>query len=309
VSPGARSGGQALRTLVACPACRRQYDASRQERGARLRCICGARLDPPSPAREAAPVVRCASCGAPREAGAERCAHCRAPFAAGERDRNTLCPGCAARIADGARFCPSCGLRIEPRPYELEPSTLRCPACEPRSPLQSRAWPDPAGNVLECTRCGGLWLSSELFVELERRARRSATSLPAPSRPLAARAAPVVSRRCPGCGQPLNRRNYGGTSGVVLDRCARHGLWFDDAELDRVLGWIREGGLERAERRREEERQAAERRRRRARIEAAESAPAPAETAPPYDLEDLVELVAALFESGRRLLGRLRPGG
>jgi len=303
------AGAAPLRTLVACPVCRRQYDASRQPAGARLRCLCGARLEPPAAERAAAPVVRCASCGAPREPKAERCSHCRAPFATGERERNTLCPGCAARIADGARHCPACGLRIEPRPYELEPSTRRCPACEERARLSSRAWPDPPGNVLECTRCGGLWLSNDLFAELERRARRSALSLPAATAREPVRAAPVVYRRCPECGQPMNRRNYGGTSGVVLDRCSRHGLWFDDAELERVLGWVRSGGLELAERRRDEERNAAERRRRRARIEAAESAPSPPENLPLDDLDHLVALLGALFRGGLRLIGRLRSGG
>jgi Zn-finger nucleic acid-binding protein len=49
------------------------------------------------------------------------------------------------------------------------------------------------------------------------------------------------------CGALMNRRNYGRKSGVIVDVCARHGLWFDLDELDRLLRWIHEGGEARAE--------------------------------------------------------------
>lgn len=45
---------------------------------------------------------------------------------------------------------------------------------------------------------------------------------------------------------------------MLLDRCRDHGVWFDAAELDAVLVWVRKGGEELAEeRQREEERMAA----------------------------------------------------
>jgi len=34
--------------------------------------------------------------------------------------------------------------------------------------------------------------------------------------------------------------------GVIIDRCRQHGIWFDDEELQRILQWIREGGLRNA---------------------------------------------------------------
>jgi Zn-finger nucleic acid-binding protein len=41
------------------------------------------------------------------------------------------------------------------------------------------------------------------------------------------------------------RRNLGrGRSGVIVDICARHGIWFDADELSQMLVWIRTGGLE-----------------------------------------------------------------
>jgi len=44
-------------------------------------------------------------------------------------------------------------------------------------------------------------------------------------------------------------RNLGhGESGVIVDVCGEHGLWFDDEELSLVIAWIRTGGLESARR-------------------------------------------------------------
>jgi Zn-finger nucleic acid-binding protein len=44
----------------------------------------------------------------------------------------------------------------------------------------------------------------------------------------------------------MNRVNYAKRSGVVLDVCKDHGIWFDKDELRRVLAFIAGGGLERA---------------------------------------------------------------
>ncbi|HYH46951.1 MAG TPA: zf-TFIIB domain-containing protein [Thermoanaerobaculia bacterium] len=54
-------------------------------------------------------------------------------------------------------------------------------------------------------------------------------------------------RPCAVCGALMNRRNYGRRSGVILDICAEHGIWFDSDELQRLLRWIREGGEEKAQ--------------------------------------------------------------
>ena len=42
----------------------------------------------------------------------------------------------------------------------------------------------------------------------------------------------------------MTRRNYGRDSGVILDMCREHGIWFDAEELARILVWIRAGGQE-----------------------------------------------------------------
>ena len=119
-----------------------------------------------------------------------------------------------------------------------------------------------AANValFECEVCGGLWIDKEIFEVLAGRARTG--KLPegfGGGEPAAAAVPPAEQglryRPCVACGALMNRQNYGRKSGVIVDVCARHGLWFDLHELDRLLRWIREGGEERAEKlQREQER-------------------------------------------------------
>jgi Zn-finger nucleic acid-binding protein len=41
----------------------------------------------------------------------------------------------------------------------------------------------------------------------------------------------------------MGRKNFGRISGVVLDSCPEHGIWFDDGELRQVLEFVASGGL------------------------------------------------------------------
>jgi len=107
---------------------------------------------------------------------------------------------------------------------------------------------------MECGRCAGLWLGNETFQQLSERAESEALDLDrlfdAPH-PQAAPRGPADQddlegwryRRCPACGQVMHRRNYAGASGVIVDFCREHGVWFDADELRRILAWIRSGGL------------------------------------------------------------------
>lgn len=45
----------------------------------------------------------------------------------------------------------------------------------------------------------------------------------------------------------MNRRNYARRSGVIIDACKDHGIWFDADELPRILAWVRAGGKAEAE--------------------------------------------------------------
>jgi hypothetical protein len=68
-------------------------------------------------------------------------------------------------------------------------------------------------------------------------------------------AAPVAVQKpvdCPVCRKTMARVQFAQVSAVVVDVCARHGLWLDDGELERMASFLQssELGRTRAERKR-----------------------------------------------------------
>src|SRR5262249_36118624 len=54
-------------------------------------------------------------------------------------------------------------------------------------------------------------------------------------------------RPCVVCGELMNRFNFGRVSGVIIDACRDHGIWFDAEALTRILDWIHRGGAAESE--------------------------------------------------------------
>jgi Zn-finger nucleic acid-binding protein len=255
-----------VRTLVGCTTCKRQYDASGSAIGSRFRCACGEVVLVQRITPHDADVVRCSSCGASREEGAAECRYCGSDFTIHEADLDTICPSCFARIGDRARFCHHCATPIVPTDVPGATTPHPCPACGSAHPLASRALGQEDLPSLECRRCAGLWLSTETFRILSERARKQVDPSPdpasirretsvGPARP----ATGPAYRPCPVCSKRMNRANFGQRSGILVDRCRDHGIWFDASELDAALRWVRSGGEVLAEARRHVEERESER--------------------------------------------------
>jgi Zn-finger nucleic acid-binding protein/DNA-directed RNA polymerase subunit RPC12/RpoP len=252
---GLDSNASHLRVLVACYHCKRQYEASTLKVGNRFRCTCGSVITVnPINVRDAA-VVSCSSCGAARQTEENTCAYCGSVFTLHEQDLNTVCPKCMARISDRAKFCHFCATPIVPQGTPGEHTDFPCPACGKEQKLSSRTLDNDNLSMLECGSCAGLWLNSKVFQLLQERA--SAASIPddgfeqnqyrghgEQSRDRHGR----FYRACPICSTLMLRRNFGRRSGVLVDSCKAHGIWFDRGELDTILRWIRSGGLMQAQR-------------------------------------------------------------
>jgi Zn-finger nucleic acid-binding protein len=41
----------------------------------------------------------------------------------------------------------------------------------------------------------------------------------------------------------MNRSNFARSSGVIIDLCKQHGVWFDADELPKIIDFIDQGGL------------------------------------------------------------------
>jgi uncharacterized protein len=104
---------------------------------------------------------------------------------------------------------------------------MRCPSC--KATLITLEF-----NRMEvdcCVACEGVWLDSGELEALLAREDRS-DSLLATLRPGKSKES---RRRCPICSGGMNKVFLGNVAPVVLDRCPRHGLWFDRGELRKVL--------------------------------------------------------------------------
>lgn len=174
-------------------------------------------------------------CGAPVGAGAPRCDFCHAPLA------SVHCAACFTLNPAEAAHCAGCGekLGLEPLDVAVE---LDCPTCAARL----RGFGGGGGTLAECGACGGQFVEHALLADLLERREHFRTvprALPTRRNPAAD---PVHYLACPVCRTRMNRNNFGGTSGIVVDTCPHHGVWFDAGELPRILEFVQAGGLERA---------------------------------------------------------------
>ena len=148
----------------------------------------------------------------------------------------------------GSRFCPHCGARADTSRLEPTPD-YRCPRCG--ATLQAIS---VAGTPLkQCPRCGGLWVGAEMFERIcaDRESQAAALGLRPPVTVSAEQG--VAYLKCPQCSQLMSRKNFAQRSGVIIDMCRSHGIWFDRDELRRIIEFIRAGGLQRARQREIEE--------------------------------------------------------
>jgi len=191
-----------------------------------------------------AATFNCSVCGAPAHAGDFSCRYCGAGIA------TVCCARCFQMNMARARHCSGCGAELG-LIIESALQASRCSDCQ--TPLELVR--EPAGSLLNCRKCAGQFVEHALLRSLLESQESIAQAFPeAPyERPTKTRLERVQYRPCTVCQQRMNRKNFGGASGVIVDVCARHGTWFDAGELGQVLAFVRSGGLLR-ERERERER-------------------------------------------------------
>ncbi len=127
---------------------------------------------------------------------------------------------------------------------------LGCPRCA--GSLAARLYAEL--EVEECDQCGGLFLTP-LMLDRVIKSRNQPTGLrlALPARTMSPEQE-VHYLHCPICKKLMNRQAFGRVSGVVVDVCRSHGVWFDAGELTQVVQFVDRGGLERAREREAQER-------------------------------------------------------
>ena len=196
------------------------------------------------PSREAETLL-CPSCGAPALFGARLCRHCQAELA------TVRCPSCFALERTGGKACSKCSALLGLEGFE-GPFGARCPRCVEPELVAVQIGEHRVG---ECMRCTGLFVEHAVLEHITRRTEehgglRLRPLTVAPSEPETTK-----YLLCPKCGAHMNRRGFGERSGVIVDICSLHGVWFDRDELARVVEFVEAGGLQRVA---EHERRSAE---------------------------------------------------
>jgi len=130
----------------------------------------------------------------------------------------------------------------------------------------------------ECGACKGVWTDVETLNAIRSNSLKLAetdASTGPETKPV--QFAPDVENiqylPCPVCQKLMNRVNFGGISGVIVDVCRGHGTWFDPGELQHIVEFIRSGGIDAARRREQESLKAAQSAKKQTRI-ASSSIPA-----------------------------------
>ena len=182
--------------------------------------------------------LHCPNCGASVSSDSSQCAFCHS------RLKTKACPACFGLMFLGSRHCQHCGAKTVQPELADEENPRKCPRCR----LKMKVLQFDEIVLRECGKCGGFWSDAESFENICASRERQAVVL---NRQFAANSnAPKDNSiryvPCPECGQLMNRNNFARSSGVIIDTCKQHGIWFDAEELPRIVEFIRKGGLDRA---------------------------------------------------------------
>lgn len=98
---------------------------------------------------------------------------------------------------------------------------LICPVCD--APL------DEAGRTSRCLLCEGAWVAEDVLVAILEQRASTLVDLPWEARQ-------DKPRPCAECKAEMQTVNLGS---VALDRCEKHGVWFDMNELTQLLKQVK----------------------------------------------------------------------
>ncbi len=299
--------------ILICPQCRKDWPLAGKAEGQQWLCTCGNLLTAPAPKPFHAPVWHCGACGAGLPVGAKECSYCGTGLRS--IDGKAYCARCLAYLESDAQYCSHCGAHASDASHIPDESDHSCPRCGDEVRLVGVPVGLQHGEA--CPRCEGLWLEQTVFAKVvadfsspERQRPMSAGIVrPEPLHPEGSKTFEAVVKYlpCPKCTTRMARRNYLRVSGIILDICPEHGIWFDREELRLVAAFLQEGGVARFQKAEAEEtglqiKRKAEIRRIESQIprntEVSMTWPAGINDRPSFEVSSLVSwLLGALFKS------------
>lgn len=182
--------------------------------------------------------LNCPNCGGAVSSDKTRCQFC------GSRLKTMACLKCAGLMFLGCEYCGHCGAKM----LKAETSALEDAGDCPRCMRKLDALKIGDIGLQECARCAGLWSAPETFESFCADGENQAAMLnfAGARSQIIGQLARISYVPCPDCKQLMNRSNFARSSGVIIDLCKQHGVWFDAEELPKIIAFIRQGGLEKA---------------------------------------------------------------
>ena len=152
-----------------------------------------------------------------------------------------ICSKCGRSANSKAARCMYCGGELI---LETRTEPIQCSACS-HTMIEIQ---EDGVDIDVCPSCGGVWCDVgrlENLIDTKQSTEtkqndgvlRQSNGHTSPSNDRNA------VRSCPICSRPMARENFSKSSGVIVDRCRFHGFFLDKDELDQIVDFAAQGGL------------------------------------------------------------------
>lgn len=164
------------------------------------------------------------------------------------------CSFCSAPLPRKGLVCGYCGQRnalnlnaLSKVEIQSKDTSHKCPSCDVTFDNINIGSKERI-LIQRCDDCDGLFLTEEILGELvqsqaaikdkiDLHILRFVKDHPRPEKETV-----IKYKKCPVCDITMQRLNYRSVSGVIVDKCHKHGIWLDAGELLQLYEWKKVGG-------------------------------------------------------------------
>jgi Zn-finger nucleic acid-binding protein len=164
------------------------------------------------------------------------------------------CKFCSAPLPKKGLVCNYCGQRnplnlsvLSKVNIEEKEAEHKCPVCDITCDNINIGIKERV-IIQRCSDCDGVFISEEILEQLiqDQKLIREKIDLHTlrfiKDNPRQLRESVIRYKKCPVCDITMQRLNYRAVSGVIVDKCHKHGIWLDAGELMQLYEWKKAGG-------------------------------------------------------------------
>ena len=164
------------------------------------------------------------------------------------------CKFCTAPLPKRGPMCNYCGQRnplnlnvLSKVDIEEKKAEDNCPVCSTHFE-QINVGLNTSVLIQRCNDCDGVFIKEDILEQLIKKKTIENNKIDfhilrfIQDNPRQKKETIIRYRHCPICKNMMQRINYRAVSGVIVDRCLRHGIWLDGGELRQLFEWKKAGG-------------------------------------------------------------------